>query len=103
MVAKRKGVISPEQIKERERRQRYILAWYLIGFWCLHFIASAVFSKEYYHPVTPLVSILNYSCVGAMLFLGGDEALRVLERVRSLKAGQVAKGEKQDGKQTPKI
>lgn len=71
--------------KVSAKKQRYVLAWFLIGFWCAHFIAAAVIPPAYYHPVPNLVRTLNYGFVGALLFLGGDEALRIFEKAKNLK------------------
>lgn len=99
MVAKKRGVISPEKLEQSKQKQRYALAWYMIIFWCLHFIASSVFSVAQYHPPNTLVTILNYTCIGSMLFLGGDEAMKVFERAKTLRAGSNSKASKSDEKQ----
>jgi len=99
MVAKRKGSLSPERLEASKQKQRYVLVWYMIIFWCLHFIASSVFSVAQYHPPQALVTILNYTCIGSMLFLGGDEAMKVFERAKMLRAGSANKNKGSDEKQ----
>lgn len=70
------------------KKQRYRLAWYLIVFWSLHFIASAFLAAAAYHPNAKMSVIINYAFVGAMIFLGGDEALRIFKKAKDLKESE---------------
>lgn len=82
MVSTAKRLLKEEV---RKKRQRYVLAWFLIGFWCLHFVAVSFLSKTQFHPPPSQVVILNYSAIASMVFLGGDEALRIFEKLKTLR------------------